>query len=227
MRKILGGEIIKSKHSHNFIDMSGKTYGRLFVFSYNGTKNRKSQWLCRCICGNEVVVDGYRLRTGKTKSCGCLSKECSKIRATKHGLSGSKLYFLHNSMIQRCYNKNSTEYKNYGGRGIRVCDEWKGRVGFLNFYEWAIFNGYSEKLTLDRIDVNGNYEPNNCRWATQKEQMNNTRFNFLVEFNGEIHTLKEWSEKVEIPYKTLHKRLKSGWEVNRAFCTPKMKNQYV
>lgn len=218
---------IKNKHSNNFIDISGKKYGRLLVLSYYGTKNRRSQWLCKCDCGKEVIVDGYRLRSGKTKSCGCLSKETAREKATKHGMSSSRIYFIHNSMNERCFNPNSSEYYNYGYRGISVCDAWKGRIGFENFLKWSMKNGYSDDLSIDRINVNGNYEPSNCRWVTQKEQMNNTRFNLFVEYNGETYTLSEWSEKLKIPYKTLYQRLKRGWDVKRAFCTSKMKNQYI
>ena len=130
-------------------------------------------------------------------------------------------------MNQRCFNPNSASYKNYGAKGIEVCEEWKGRKGFDAFYKWSIENGYNDTLTIDRIDVNGNYEPSNCRWVTQKEQMNNTSINVYIEYMGETHTMKEWAEKFEIPYKRLWKRLHSGWSVEKAFTTGKQKNQYV
>lgn len=215
-------------HSNNFIDLSGKRFNRLFVISYHGKDNHgKTNWNCICDCGKKCVVDGYRLRSGKTKSCGCLSAELATERATKHGMSASRIYFIHNSMNERCYNENSNEYHNYGGRGITVCDEWKGRNGFPNFLKWAMDNGYAENLTIDRINNDGNYCPDNCRWITQKEQCNNTRKNFYIEYKGKTHTLSEWSEILNIPYGRLKKRLHSGWSVEKAFNTEKMKNQFI
>lgn len=214
-------------HSNNFIDMKGKKYGRLFVVSYYGKdNNNKSKWLCRCDCGNVCVVDGYRIRSGKTRSCGCLSYEVLKKKSVTHGMSRSKIYFVHNSMNERCFNKKNLNYRNYGGRGISVCDEWKGRDGFESFLKWSLENGYKDGLSIDRIDVNGNYEPSNCRWATQKEQLNNTRSNVILEYKGEEHTAMQWSEILGIPYKRLMKRLYSGWSVEKAFETYKMKNQF-
>lgn len=129
-----------------------------------------------------------------------------------------RLYDIYTTMKQRCYNKNHKKYKHYGGRGIKVCSEWL--ESYSNFYEWAINNGYSDNLTLDRIDTNGNYEPNNCRWATQKEQQNNKRTNTNITYNGETHNLKQWAEIKGINYKALWKRLHDGWSVERALTTP-------
>lgn len=213
--------------SRNFIDMTGEKHDRLLVVSFYGKdEGNRSKWLCKCDCGKECVVDGYRIRTGKTKSCGCLSVEKARERSTKHGMSSSRIYFIHNTMNERCFNPNATEYNNYGGRGIIVCDEWKGRKGFEKFLEWSMENGYKDNLTIDRIDVNGNYEPNNCRWITQKEQCNNTRKNKVLEYKGEKHTLTEWCEILEIPYGRTKKRLNLGWSVEKAFETNKMKNQF-
>lgn len=214
-------------HSHNFIDITGNKYGMLLVISYYGKDGgRRSKWLCECDCGRKCVADGYRLRSGKTKSCGCLSRKIAKEKATTHGMSGSKIYHVHNTMNSRCYDKKNIVFRNYGGRGISVCDEWKGSKGFGNFLKWSLENGYKEGLSIDRIDVNGNYEPCNCRWVTQKEQGNNTRTNRILEYNGERHTAMQWSEKLNIPYKRLMKRLYSGWSIEKAFKTPKMKNQF-
>lgn len=140
--------------------------------------------------------------------------------------SKSKIYYVHNTMNQRCYNQNNAQYKNYGARGISVCDEWKGSNGFEAFYQWSLKNGYKEGLSIDRIDVNGNYEPNNCRWITQKEQMNNTRINVYIQYKGETHTMKEWAEILGIPYKRLWKRFHNGWSVEKALSTKKQKNQF-
>jgi hypothetical protein len=138
---------------------------------------QNAQWLCLCDCGNEKIIRGGSLRQGKIRSCGCLLSEKSKERmtniATKHGHSDSPLYRVHKSMIERCYSPLSKGFKNYGGRGITVCDEWLN--DFMAFYSWAVENGYQEGLEIDRKDNDGNYEPSNCRWVTPLENCQNTR----------------------------------------------------
>lgn len=135
----------------------------------------------------------------------------------KHGMSNTKLYERWDSMKSRCYVKNAGNYRRYGGRGITVCDEWK--TSFEAFRDWALANGYADNLSLDRIDVNGNYEPSNCRWVTMTEQANNRSNNRLIEFKGVVLTLAEWCDILEIPFYVMHHRLERGWSVERAFTT--------
>lgn len=196
-----------------FCDLTGKRFGRLTVIKrvyING--NHNTHWLCKCDCGNETVVESNHLKRGDTKSCGCLTKK----RSTTHGFSKTRLYSIYYKMKERTINEHDTAYQYYGGRGIKVCDEWIN--DFKAFYEWAIDNGYKDGLTIDRIDTNGNYEPSNCRWSTRKEQANNRRTNKNISYNGETHNLKQWSEKLGINYGTLKARInRYHWTIERAF----------
>lgn len=173
-------------------------------------------WNCLCECGNTKRIEASSLKNGTTKSCGCLQKETVKKTATKYWFNPNykkdRIYRIYNKIKNRCYNSNSESYKYYGGRGIVICDEWLN--DFQVFYDWAISSGYDEKLTIDRIDVNGNYEPSNCRWATRKEQNYNKRNNRKITYNEKTQTLTEWAKELNINAHTLSNR------INRAKMNP-------
>lgn len=191
------------------VDLTGKKFGRLTVI--RETDQRKSGsvvWECKCDCGNTVFVSQNHLSRGATVSCGCYNAEKDKT----HGMSHTHLHTVWACMKDRCLNPNHPQFKDYGGRGIKICDEWLDSSAFI---EWAKENGYREdergKCTLDRIDVNGNYEPSNCRWVSMKEQCRNRRNNVIIEYNGEKHCLSEWAEILKVPYSRLQSRRRRGW----------------
>lgn len=199
-------------------DLTGQRFGRLVVVEKLPSKNKRCWWRCKCDCGNFKDVPTTYLTLGNTRSCGCLAKENSikygkinnkkAIQAhTSHKLSHTKEYGVWKAMIYRVTNPNDPNYHNYGGRGIKICKEWED---VKNFYEWCCKSGYKEGLELDRIDVNGNYEPSNCKWATRKEQCNNMRRNIRVEINGVSHTLSEWAEITGIRVNALQHRYHKG-----------------
>lgn len=154
------------------IDLTGKKFGRLTVIGRAPTVRNRTYWLCECDCGKRISVDGGNLRGGHTESCGCLQKERASQANTTHGMRGTRLYRIWNCMRNRCYRKSYHAYKHYGGRGIRVCPEWNS---FEPFRDWAMSYGYKDDLSIDRIDVNGNYSPENCRWVTMAYQNQNKR----------------------------------------------------
>lgn len=192
----------------------GKRYGRLVVLPNTKTTGNGLQYLCRCDCGKEIYSTIGNLTSENTKSCGCLSSEIVSKRNKTHGMSGTRIYDIWSHMIARCEKPYDKRYGRYGARGISVCDEWHK---FEEFYKWAISSGYKEDLTIDRIDVDGGYCPENCRWATYKQQENNTSKNVLITFNGETKTLSEWADFYKISYKTLHQRIRVyKWDFERA-----------
>lgn len=200
--------------------MISKRFGRLVVLERIEEKQGKTwKYLCKCDCGNEIIVLGDSLRSGGTKSCGCYHNELLAKRSTTHGDSKTRLYRIWRAIKKRCYSENYAQYNDYGGRGISMCESWKD--SFESFKEWSLENGYSDDLSIDRVDVNRNYEPLNCRWLTIKEQQNNKRNNHLLTYNGKTQTMRQWADELGLGYFTLAARLnRYGWTVEEALSTP-------
>lgn len=200
-------------------DLTGQRFGRLTVIRATDQRgpDNGTVYECLCDCGNTCFVWNNRLtRKGhsRKRSCGCLHDETHE----QHGGTGTILHHKWTGMRDRCNNPNSKQYSYYGGRGIRICDEWQN--SFAAFRDWALSAGYKDGLSLDRIDVNGNYCPDNCRWISMAEQQANKRSNVRIEYNGETHTIAEWAEITGIDYKTLHRRISAGWEPEKALTQP-------
>lgn len=210
-----------------FMDLTGQRYGRLTAIEIDAqrTHNGKTYWRCKCDCGEYTSVMTGNIRSGAVLSCGCLQKERAIAAKTKHGYlhhegKEPRLYRIWKSVRNRCNgtNVNRRCYKDYGGRGISMCEEWND---YAAFEKWALANGYQDGLSIDRINVNGNYEPSNCRWADTITQANNTRKNRYIEYNGETHTLSEWSRITGISASAIRSRIdKRGWSVERALTVP-------
>ena len=193
------------------IDISGEKYGRLTVIRFLEKVGRRSYWECVCDCGNVIRAEKSHLRSGHTKSCGCLKNEIVGNRNRRTGLSGTKIHFCYRNMINRCTWEKYHLFKDYGGRGITICPEWNDRVyGFERFVEWAFANGYREDLTLDRIDPDGNYCPENCRWVDKYVQANNKRHNLKLKINGEIDTIGNWARRLDLNYWNLRHYAQGG-----------------
>lgn len=200
------------------IDLTGQIFGRLTVIKKVGlSKNKFVLWLCKCTCGNQIIVTSNNLRTGNTQSCGCLATELRRKNLLKHGLRSTRIYSIWRGMKQRCCNKNSTHYKYYGERGIKICQEWLNN--FMNFYNWAINNGYADNLSIDRINVNGNYEPSNCRWITLKEQNDNRRNNNIITIWDKTQNLEHWCKELNIKRSQVYKLVRKGKSFKEAIIT--------
>ena len=217
------------------LNLIGNTFGRLTVISQgNGYVspggNKSRTWICQCECGNQTEVTTGNLSYGKTNSCGCLANEQTarrnKLNKLKHGQTvkgkSLKTYDCYHAMLQRCYNSNTDSYLNYGGRGIIVCDRWRygenNKSGFECFLEDM---GEAPKgMSIEREEVEDNYCPQNCMWATSKTQGNNKRNNRFITYQGRTQTLMQWSEELRINYRTLQYRLDKGWSVEKAFGKP-------
>lgn len=204
-------------------DMTGRQFGRLTVLQRvedhvypNGRHD--IQYLCRCDCGKELVALGIHLRSGHTSSCGCARAEAARNTMTTHGMTNTRLHDIWKNMKERCLNENHKNYDIYGGRGITISDEWIR--SFETFYQWSVSHGYNDSLTLDRVDVDTGYTPDNCRWVSQKEQCNNTRRNIVVRIGDETRTLKQWTELLGLKYCTIVSRVRRGWDPVKALTAP-------
>lgn len=195
------------KQMNKVKDLTGKRFGRLTVIGIDDRNTKRTYWNCMCDCGNVKSVRSDILQRGTTMSCGCYKKEVDRINLTanhKHKMSGTRIYGIWTGMKQRCYNEHDARYCRYGGRGIKVCEEWK--ADFSAFYEWALANGYGENLTIDRIDNDGDYCPENCRWSTNVEQCNNRSTNITIKIGNATKTLTQWCEIFELDFKTIDAR---------------------
>lgn len=194
----------------NSISLIGNRYGRWLVIDDGGkNKNRLRLWKCKCDCGNIRLVAGVHLLKGYSKSCGCYKRDLTIARNTSHNQSRTRLYRIWAGMKDRCYNPNATKYHRYGARGIVICDDWLN--SFESFHDWAISSGYTDGLTIDRINNNGDYCPKNCRWATNEEQCNNRGHHILLEINGETKTVAQWAKVSGVNYATIYARHFRGW----------------
>ena len=200
------------------IDLTGQRFGRLVVLERAGhSSSNDVLWMCQCDCGTRKIINGRSLRRGKTLSCGCYMREIVGRIHRIHGQYKSRLYRIWKGMLARCNIPSATSYSNYGDRGVNVAKEW---FEFGNFEKWAHSSGYTDDLTLDRIDTNGNYSPDNCHWVNRLRQGNNSRRNVLLTFNGEQRTTSEWAREVGINYETIRSRLLRGWPIERALTEP-------
>lgn len=205
----------------------GYRVGKLTVVSYIGKEyiggRYRHRYLCKCDCGNTCIVSKDNLY-GNTKSCGCSFKNYADEKFDRR--SREKLYYIYKAIKQRCLNPKNKKYPDYGGRGITISDEWLGKKGYENFKSWAYQNGYDEsktfhrKCTIDRIDNNGNYSPNNCRFTDNQTQSGNRRDTRHIEWSGETHNITEWERLMSYPSGTIRRRLKSGWSVEDALNIP-------
>lgn len=214
----------------NFINRVGSVFGKLTVIEYYGKINDKHSWICHCSCDEneetrkEVIFYTNYLTSGDTNSCGCLIKK--KPWKVKHNLCETPEYKIWKRMIARCYNKKNKKYKNYGGRGIQVCERWKHspELFLSDMGPRPVEEGV--RYSIDRINVNGNYEPENCRWATDKEQADNKTISVYLNYNGKHQTMNQWAKETGLTRTIIRSRLDRGWSIEKTLTTPKLVNQY-
>ena len=201
----------------SFEDLTGMKFGMLTIIGpYERSKCSARRYMAKCDCGRVVPV--YAGHVKHQQSCGCIRGKHHSTRHYKHYMTGKRLYNIWSSMKARCMNPNSDAYDNYGGRGITVCESW---LDFEQFKNWAMSSGYNDTLTIERIDVNKGYCPENCTWATRIDQARNRRSSRYLTYNNETHTLAEWADILNIKYHTLCSRINNyGWSIEKAFTTP-------
>jgi len=212
------------KREHNRKTLIGQSFGHLIVVGEAVTKNGRYYWPCRCVCGREISVRSDALIRNKQVSCGCVSREKARERATTHGKAGSRIYKIYRGMLDRCNNPNHPSYPRYGGKGIKVEDSnWSTFVGFIS----DMGEPPTDKHTLDRKNNLLGYSKSNCRWATMKEQALNRTNNHVIEKNGEVFTISEWSERLNIPDTTIHSRLSNGYSEQEAIKNGTLARQHL
>jgi hypothetical protein len=214
----MGGFIMPRKGK--FQDLIGKTFGKLTVLKLEGKdKYGKYRWICRCDCGNVKITDTSQLNSGYTQSCGCIRREQLVERNKSHGLAHTPLYNVWTSMKGRCNQPNNTAYKNYGGRGIAICEKWNSFEGFLE----DMGDSYAKGFSIERLDVNGNYCKENCIWADAITQANNTRTNLYITVDGRTDTFANMCRIYGLTYATAQHRYQRGWEIEKVFKTPRLR----
>ncbi len=199
-----------------FVDLTGRPFHRLTAREYVGKRNGSFLWRCDCQCGRSATVLAYSLVSGGTKSCGCLKIETDAARYYKHGGKGTPEYGVWKKMRARCNNPNHDKYAYYGGRGIKVCERWDDFANFLA----DVGPRPTRQHSIDRREVDGDYCPENCAWATKKEQMNNTRRNVFLEYEGERRTVAEWSDLLGVSRLMIYSRISYGWPTDLALTLP-------
>ncbi len=203
-----------AKNLNKVKDLTGQRFGRLVVIGIDERRTRKTYWNCLCDCGNIKSVRSDSLQNGAIKSCGCLKREQDKVNLVTEQMKKSREFGepyghlrIHNiwaNMKSRCFNTSDKRYPDYGGRGITICDEWN--ESFLSFYNWAMENGYDDRLTIDRVDNDGGYSPSNCRWVSNQEQSRNRRSNINIKIGNVTKTLTEWCEIFDLPFNRVNAR---------------------
>ena len=204
-------------------NLIGKKFNKLTVLKLGDKeKNGHIHLICKCDCGEIKSIRKTKVINGETKSCGCYQGWNLK-KYTKHGYAKHPLYTVYKNMMSRCYDPKNDNYKNYGARGIQVCEEWRNNID--SFFNWAETNGYEKNLTIDRINNSKGYYPENCKWSTPREQANNRRTNHYETYKNEKHTIAEWSRILDIDPDLLYSRLSKGWSFERAIKTPHIKGR--